>query len=142
LENLFGIGVEVHTTINVVDELNEKQQAMLSKLIGKKVITVHQLDEMNVPETIHRSNRLSESDKSVFCLAIQLDAFILTGDGVVRKISGVQKIEVHGMLWLFDRFIENKLVTKKVASAHLKQLMGYNSRLPKQDCEKRLAEWK
>jgi len=142
LDKLFGIGVEIHTTINVIDELNEQQQASISKSIRKKSLTVHQLEELNMPETIKTNKRLSDSDKSVFCLALQLDAFILTGDGVVRKISGVQKIEVHGILWLFDRFIEGKLITKKIARVQLKALMEYNKRLPMEDCEKRLHAWK
>lgn len=142
LDKLFGIDVEIHTTINVIDELNAQQQATIGKSIRKKLLTVHQLEELNVPDAVKANRRLSDSDKSVFCLALKLDAFILTGDGVVRKISGFQKIEVHGILWLFDRFIENKLVAKKVARAQLKHLMEYNKRLPVEDCEKRFLAWK
>ena len=95
-----------------------------------------------MPDVVKANKRLSDSDKSVFYLALKLDAFILTGDGVVRKISGFQKIEVHGILWLFDQFIENKLITKKIARVQLKHLMEYNKRLPVEDCEKRFLAWK
>lgn len=142
LEMLFGIGVEVHTTINVIDELNEKQQTILTKYIRKNLLAVHQLEEFVIPLELKVSKRLSDSDKSVFSLALQLEAFILTGDGVIRKTSGFQKIEVHGVLWLFDQFTEQKLITKKVALAQLKLLMDYNKRLPTEECEKRMALWK
>jgi len=142
LDKLFGIGVEIHTTINVIDELNAQQQAAIGKPIRKKLLTVHLLEELNVPDVVKANKRLSDSDKSVFYLALKLDAFILTGDGVVRKISGFQKIEVHGILWLFDQFIENKLITKKIARVQLKHLMEYNKRLPVEDCDKRFLAWK
>lgn len=142
LDKLFGIGLEIHTTINVIDELNAQQQTIIGKSVQKKLLTVHLLKELSLPETIKANKRLSDSDKSVFSLAIQLDALLLSGDGVVRKFSGVQKIEVHGILWLFDQFINSKLITKKTAHLQLKQLLKYNNRLPVEDCEKRLLAWK
>jgi hypothetical protein len=141
LDELFGIGIEIHTTINVVDELNANQQKLLSKFTRKKSLSIHLQEEFNLPNDIKKSKKLSDSDKSVFSLALELDAFILTGDGVLRKVSGFQKIEVHGILWLFDKFLEMKLITKKKASQQLKNLRGYNKRLPADECERRFVEW-
>jgi len=124
-----------------MDELHQKQQVVLAKFVRKKELTIHQLEELKIPETIKTNKRLSDSDKSVFCLALQLEAFILTGDGLIRKTSGVQKIEVHGVLWLFDRFVEHKLITKKVARTQLKYLMDYNKWLPKEECKTRFVRW-
>src|SRR5690242_8520849 len=112
VDELFRIGVEVHTTINVIDELNDKQQAIVLPYSERKILTIHSEDEFLIPEDLRKNKKLSDSDKSVFSIAFQLEAFILTGDGVIRQISGVQKIEVHGMLWLFDQFLERKLITK------------------------------
>lgn len=141
LDELFAIEVEIHTTLNVVDELNEDQQKVLSKFLKKSSLTAHVLEELTIPTAIRRNRKLSDSDKSVLGLAIKLDAFVLTGDNVVRKVSGVQKIEVHGVLWLFDQFLEKKLITRKRAIQQLTYLLAYNRRLPASDCEKRIAEW-
>lgn len=141
LDHLFAIEVEIHTTLNVVDELNESQQKTLSKFLKKNRLTVHVLEELTIPLSISNHKALSQSDKSVFALALQLEAFILTGDSVLRKISGVQKIEVHGILWLFDRFIEKQLITKKKAVQKLDHLRSFNKRLPYEDCEQRIREW-
>ncbi|MEI9917412.1 MAG: hypothetical protein WDO14_01255 [Bacteroidota bacterium] len=142
IDELFGIEVEIHTTTNVVDELNTKQQQALLKFIKKSLLTIHPQEAFNIPEEIKENKKLSDSDKSVFGLALQLDAFILTGDGVIRQISGFQKIEVHGILWLFDQFLEKKLITKKNAVQQLKSLLTYNRRLPTTECERRINEWK
>lgn len=141
LDELFDIELELHTTINVVDELNDAQQKALLKYSKKSRLTIHSQEEFSIPEAIMKSKKLSDSDKSVFSLALELDAFILTGDGVIRKVSGIQKIEVHGILWLLDRFLENKCITKKKAIQQLKVLMAYNKRLPIADCKNRMAEW-
>lgn len=131
-DELFGIEVEIDTTANVIDKLNTKQQHAIQKSSKKAQLTIHPFEEFNVPESIINNRSLTESGKSVFGLAIQLGAFILTGDGVIRQISGFQKIEVHGILWLFDQFLEKKFITKKNATQQLKALMTYNRRLPEQ----------
>jgi hypothetical protein len=77
LDELFGIGVEVHTSINVIDELNDGQQQALSKFTKKKFLTVHMQGEFDIPESIKVSKKLSDADKSVFSLALIIGAFIL-----------------------------------------------------------------
>jgi rRNA maturation endonuclease Nob1 len=140
-DELFAAGLEIHTTISVFDELNNRQQEILSKHIEQKQLTVHSNEPTNIPKEIQENRSLSPSDKSVFSLAIDLSAFILTGDGLLRKVSVAQKIEVHGIIWLLDRFLDLKLITKKKALSQLKHLMVYNKRLPTEDCEKRISDW-
>lgn len=138
---LFAADLEIHTTLSVYDELNDLQQRTLSEYLSQKQFTLHSNEAENIPLEIQQNRSLSPSDKSVFSLARELDAIILTGDGLLRKISGIQKIEVHGIIWLLDRFIAMKLVSKKKALAQLKHLMVYNKRLPIEDCERKILEW-
>jgi len=142
LAELFELDLEIHTTSLVFDELKEDQQRALSKFAKKDKLTIHASDENNQLENAILNKRLSESDKSVIHLASELDAFILTGDGLLRKISVKQKIEVHGVFWLLDMYVESKLITKKKALQQLKLLMEYNKRLPQEECEKRISDWK
>jgi hypothetical protein len=99
------------------------------------------MEELRIPISISNHKSLSQSDKSILALSLQLDAYILTGDNVVRKISGVQKIETHGILWLFDRFIEKKLITNRKALQKLGLLRSFNKRLPFDECEQRIRVW-
>jgi predicted nucleic acid-binding protein len=138
---LFEVDLEIHSTISVFDELSEFQQKALAKYITEGKLSLHLNSVENLPSEIAQNRRLSPSDKSVFSLAIQLDAIVLTGDGLLRKISSYQKIEVHGVFWLFDRFLEKNMITKKKALFQLKRLMDYNKRLPMDECQARISEW-
>lgn len=138
---LFELDLEIHTTFGVFDELNEKQKSILNKFVKRNKLTLHKDDESTPVPEIQSRKSISESDKSVLYLAIHLQAIILSGDGHIRKISGIQKIEVHGIFWLFDTFLSNKLINKRLACKQLKSLMEYNKRLPFDECEKRIAEW-
>jgi predicted nucleic acid-binding protein len=140
-DELFAAELEIHTTLSVLDELNERQQAILATHIKQKQLTVHSKEPTNIPREVEANKRLSPSDKSVFSLAIELHALILTGDGLLRKVSVSQKIEVHGIIWLLDRFIEKNLIAKNKATEQLRRLMLYNKRLPVEDCEKRFKDW-
>jgi len=138
---LFAADLEIHTTFHVIDELNKRQQEVLAQYIQEHKLTIHPWNDDSLSLDIPQKRNLSPSDKSVLSVAMALGAFILTGDGLLRKISGFQMIEVHGILWLFDRFVELKLVAHRQAADRLEKLMDYNKRLPVEDCMKRITAW-
>lgn len=139
--HLFALDFEVHTSIEVFDELNDLQKKLLQKFIRQEKLTLHDCSEVNPIKSVKVIKGLSDSDKTVIYLAAHLNAFVLSGDGLIRRIAGIQKVELHGVFWLLDKFIHGKLVTKKRACQQLKKLMEYNKRLPIDECEKRLADW-
>src|SRR5690349_7604298 len=141
VDELFRIGVEVHTTINVIDELNDKQLDIVLPYSARKILTVHSEDEFASPEDLRKNKKLSDSDKSVFSIAFQLKASIPAGDGLIRQISDAQKIEVHGIPWLFDQFLDHQLITKNKAVQQLKSLQKYDRLLPQGECERRITDW-
>ena len=140
-ECLFELEMEVHTTIEVCDELNQIQNDALNQFIASGKLTCHVLDDRLIEDFITKQKGLSGSDRLVLHLAIQLKAAILTGDSVIRRISEVSKIEVHGIFWLLDKFVEDGHITKKQACQCITNLMGYNKRLPQAECDKRLIHW-
>jgi len=140
-DNLFELDLEVHTTIEVCDELNQTQNDALNQFIASGKLTCHVLNDPEIEEFVKNKRGLSESDKLLLHLAIQLEATILTGDSLIRKISEASKIEVHGIFWLLDKFVEGKHITRKQACHCITDLMGYNKRLPQSECDKRLGEW-
>ncbi len=138
---LFDLDFEVHTSIDVFDELNDAQQKSLHKFV-KNGLTLHDCKDISPIGSVKAIKALSDSDKTVLYLASYLNAFVLSGDGVIRRIAGIQKVEIHGIFWLLDKFLASKLITKKQASQRLKKLMDYNKRLPTEECESRLSVWK
>lgn len=141
---LFELDLELHTTQNVIDELNERQFAILSQFIKNNSINIHMLneDELRQTITINVSRKLSPQDVSVIALALRLKAIVLTGDNLLRKYCQKEDLKVHGILWLFDSIILKEIISKSDAIIKLELLISQNNRLPKDECNKRLNDWK
>lgn len=137
LDNLFGIDCEIYTTRHVILELEDHHADQLNEHItGEKIKleTLTETDKLNMRNL--RVNRgLSETDISVIVVAERLDATVLTGDGLVRKMCHTKKIDVHGILWCLDQFVLKCKITKSEACALLQNLMNFNKRLPYDDCK-------
>jgi hypothetical protein len=84
---------------------------------------------------------LSAADHSVLFIAGKMKAVVISGDALVRKTCLDMKLEVHGILWLLDEYINCQHLTYKQAHEKLAALMKYNKRLPIKECEERLAKW-
>lgn len=144
IDYLFQIDCEIHSSFEVFEELNEVQQNVLQTYISAGNLTLNLLsaedqesiDLQPFPKT------LSYTDATVIFLAQKLQASILTGDGPLRKFCDAKKIDVHGILWLFDTFIRKDLIVKQIAADKLEALLLYNDRLPKSDCHQRLTVWR
>jgi predicted nucleic acid-binding protein len=124
----FGLQVEIHTSLDVYNELYLEQQELLKayQSIGKLII--HNITE---GERIQIQNEkfprsLSEIDKSVIFLAEKHNAMILSSDKAVRNFARDRAIEFHGMLWIFDRLIEFNLITKPEAINKIQNMIANN----------------
>jgi predicted nucleic acid-binding protein len=138
---LFALGFEVHTAREVYEELHEDQQAKLDEFATSSLLTIHKPKEIELLPLLKANKGLSESDKVVVQLAIEINAFILTGDRLLKKTSVGNKVEVHGVLWLIAKFVEHQLVDKVDACEHITKLKKLNNRLPQDECDKMLKEW-
>lgn len=144
----FALDLEIHTSVDVFNELYPEQQQILNayQAVGKLVI--HSISE-NDRRTIMASEyprSLSEMDKTVLHLALKLDAIILSSDKAVRNYGKLKKIEYHGLIWIFDELIKDKLITTQIAKQKLALLLHTNdiyqfSPELKREIDKRVASW-
>lgn len=140
---LFSIEPEIYTTLEVVEELKPAQHDQLQGFIQASTLTVYlfnsaefeQISNMDAPRA------LTTIDKSLVFLARQIGAGVLSGDNPLRKYCAACDLEVRGMLWLFDRLLELGLIDHSTAIEKLNQLLSFNDRLPKEECEYRLKHW-
>lgn len=140
--HLFSIDHEIHTCLEVFDELNEKQQRVLTFYQQGEKLTIHALTVAEQDQAMLGLPRaLSTTDGNVLYLAKKLQASIPTGDGALRKHSLKLNFEVHGILWLFECFHDGQFVSTVHCIEKLKQLIDYNDRLPKAECDKLLEKW-
>lgn len=147
--HFFGLSLEVHTTINVWDELAETQQELLSAFRSVGKLQLHELkdEERDEMESFRFSNRLSLQDQTVIYLAMKLDAMILSSDKAVRNTAKERSVEPHGMFWIFDQLIAQGVIEKPLAASKLEELMDRNLMYRNnvklwKEANKRLKEWK
>ena len=140
----FRLKQEVITTSLVLSEINRAQQQTSFKLaIRNKWLQVIEIDTI---EYLHLQSLnlpgLSVTDKFVLKLAEDRDAYLLTGDGKLRKTAEGCDVDVRGILWIFDQLVENNLLSPKDAYAKLEILRHRNQRLPQKEIDRRLKVWR
>lgn len=126
--HFFELELEVHTSLDVFNELYVDQQKLLKAFISVEKLKVHNLIEQDRQEIaqVDFPNSLSEVDKTVIHLAKKNDAIVLSSDKAVRNYVKFQAIDYHGLLWIFDRLIEKEILTKQQACIKLNELIALN----------------
>lgn len=148
LTRFFALPLEVHTTIDVMNEMFTEQRQQLLVYQTTKKLTIHIADEED-KKNIRLNNyprSLSESDCSVLYFAEKQNAILLSSDKVVRNTAKRRSIDYHGMLWIFDKLVAAGLLNTNEAGIKLKQLIQsnivfQNNRELTVEMEKRLAKW-
>jgi len=140
---LFNIGIEVHTTREIVDQLNDEQFEKVDYFLQAYLLNVHDLSSKELTEVLEMPapKALDFPDKTVIFLAQKLKALVLTGDAPLRKFCAKNDLDVKGILWLFDVFLQHELINFQTAVTQMKFLLSFNDRLPKEECVNRIKMW-
>ena len=147
--SFFSLNLEIHTSLDVFNELYEAQKEILEKsaLIEKLLIhNIEPTERWKIMQTNYPKS-LSEMDKTVLFLAEKFNAIVLSSDKAVRNCAKSKAIEYHGILWIFDQLVENNLLNKSEAFEKLSlliQLNGFyrgNAELMK-EVNQRLGKWR
>lgn len=148
LEEFFSLPWEVHTTELVMLELLREGQSETVKqykddgrlhiptLEGKDMVSIGQLKILHEGKT-----NVSIADSSVWYYAKQNNYILLTGDRKLRKVSVIDGVEVHGIIYVFDNLVDAGIITKADAAQKLKDLHNINPRLPQDAIAERLKLW-
>ena len=54
----------------------------------------------------------------------------------------IDLIEVHGTIYIFDKIVEQKILTPAIAADKLELLYSINHRLPKSEIDSRIEKWR
>lgn len=146
--HFFGLDIEIHTTLDVYNELFHDQQEWLKVYESVGKLTIHNLspEEKISIQSISFPKSLSDNDKSVLFLAEKLNAIILSSDKAVRRFAKNNTIKYHGMLWIFDNLIEHDLISKLEAKIKIRLLVSnnivyQNNMELNEEIEKRIMKW-
>lgn len=145
LDEFFKLDFEFHTTEQVLNEIkNPEQKQQIEKYVNNilQVKTLTGIDILQVAQLFGENvSNLSYVDCEAWYLSKQNNFTLLTGDKNLRNQAKRDNVDVRGILFLFDKMIEQNCITKLFAHAKLLQLYKCNIRLPKNEIEKRLTDW-
>ncbi len=138
----FSLNFDFQTTDFIVNELYPTQQQALQPFrnSGKLKVNTFSPIEMAAISTLQRSN-LSFADCSGLYVAKKESAWLLTGDGNLRKTAETESITVKGILFILDAIVVANLLLPSEATNKLNELKNINNRLPAEACNQLLAKW-
>jgi len=124
----------------IIAELQEPEGKVLmelglqqDELAGSQILEVVQLRA--------QYRHPSVNDLFAFVLARSLGVTLLTNDGNLRKVALQEGVSVHGTLWTLDEMVRLKIISPLRAADALRLMCERGSRLPQDECNKRLAGW-
>lgn len=100
-------------------------------------------DELTMATNIRRSNgHLSTPDTFAFAIAQYRRWTLLTGDNGLRTLATEERVDMHGVLWIFDQFADDNLVQFEVLHQALETLSNHpRCRLPTREVNHRLRRF-
>lgn len=104
-----------------------------------KVITFERIEP--ILEMSIKRNGLKIADRSAMFVAIQQKAILLSGDGDLRKEALEKGIEVHGVIWMFETFVNCLLIPPTDAYIALTSMLSVGRRLPIEAIEFLAEKW-
>lgn len=147
--SFFQLKVEVHTSLDVINELNQGQKELFKLYSQSGRLIVHNIsqDERKHLLAYPFPKWLSMTDKTALFIAIREQAILLSSDKTVRNYANAVIIEYHGILWILDQLVDGNRIDCGNASSKLKKLMNTNSIYQNNiemfnEMNKRLAKWK
>ena len=118
LEEMFSLPWEIHTTrLVLVEIIREGQQESVNLYVNDGRLHIPELSEEEMLSIAKM--KLQYSDCSVWYYALKNNYTLLTGDRKLRNISALDNIEVHGILYIFDKMVEQKVLTPAIAADKL-----------------------
>jgi predicted nucleic acid-binding protein len=143
LDVFLELDFEFHTNDLIINEITDiEQKAIINKVISENKLIVNETKAEDYPRIISLLiNNLSIEDCSIWYYAQQIEGVLLTGDARLRKEVEKTNVEVRGVLFVFDKLIEENKITKNNAINKLTELLNINPRLPKKEIKKRIELW-
>lgn len=147
LNGLFALPFEIHTVDFVIEELvDENQRKDVASFLESGKLTVHSFQQEEIANVINLKStaggNLSFTDCAAWYYAKENNYILITGGGKLRRKAIASDVMVKGILFLFDRFVEEDVLTLTKAVNKLEELLKINSRLPRNEIDTRISRWR
>ena len=124
----FCLPIEIHTSLDVFNELYSEQKEILKAYHSVGRLSIHNLSsqERNQMQEEKLPRSLSDTDKTVLFLAEKLNATVISSDKAVRNYAKSKAIITHRMLWIFDQLIEFNFINPTDCIVKINNLFSIN----------------
>lgn len=145
LNEFFSLSFQIHTTDFIINEL--KNAIQRDTILSFNTLTIKKFNGKELSELLlfqdklHQETNVSIQDCSVWQYAQHNSYCLLTGDSKLRKVAIKEGTNVRGILYIFDKIVEEKILTPSVACEKLKLLRQMNGRLPSKEIDRRILLW-
>lgn len=143
-EALFSLDLNMRTTDAVLAELSGDQKSLLQPFVDGNLLAIDSFAAEEVGQIVSYAQKhraLSFEDCSLIVAGRRHNALVITGDRKLRTVIESEQLEVHGILWLFDRMVDDSAITTHLAAVKLQELRAMNHRLPVDEIEARIERW-
>ncbi|MDA3925999.1 MAG: hypothetical protein PF904_14980 [Kiritimatiellae bacterium] len=140
----FKLGIETYVSDLVQLEIVEfEQKRVFYSFVDAGLIIVESLtsDELSLAVEKREKHKISIEDASALILAQNKNAVLLSGDAALRRTAIGEGVRVCGVIWVFDRLVNDQLLMPADAICKLKAMLSRGSFLPKSICDSRIVEW-
>lgn len=90
----------------------------------------------------YRNTGASINDLLALALARQEQCHLLTGDGKLRMVAQLEKVEFHGTIWLIGQMVASRVIVHQRAAAAYAKMKQAGRWLPWEEVEKQLSSFR
>lgn len=145
LEKVFALPLIFKTTDLVWAEVTDLENIkVIQEFIDEGKLKVESLGVQEI-EAIDQLSQthpgLSLEDCSVWYLASQEKAILLTGDRKLRNTAQENGLQVRGSLWILAELVDKELLSRIEACLKIRTLYNINQRLPRTVVLQMISDW-
>ncbi|MDA3927219.1 MAG: hypothetical protein PF904_21310 [Kiritimatiellae bacterium] len=140
----FKLGIQTYVSDLVqLEIIEDEQKRVFNSFVDAGLIIVESLTSSELISASKKrdTHNISIEDASALIIALKKEAILLSGDAKLRKTAVGEGVKVYGVIWVFDRLVEESLLPPDGAIRKLQALLESGSFLPKAICESRISEW-
>lgn len=137
LEGFFKLPYSISTSVFVLEELDD------IKHIVEKLVTVIPVTEQDITamSQIDWPKPFSFPDRTILYLAKVHQMMVLSGERRMMEWCKDNALHGHGLLYILDAMITNKVYKTNIVCRQLRMLMESNMWLPTDLCVKMIQRW-
>lgn len=144
--DFFQLPYDIMTVDFIMRELKKSgQKEIVRAYETRKKLTIRTFssDEIDKINALRESAeyKVSVQDCSIWFCAKTSGAAILTGDKALTVKARGDGIEVHGLLFILDKLVEQNIIPPSLASEKLSELTSENKRLPEKLVKEFIFRW-